>query len=252
MSVPAVGWARRTGVELRLPTFARILLLTLADILGQSGKLYPSIPYLAEQTGLSENSVRKWLRYLQGRGVIEILASIGNRTHYRLLRDRPLQDLKGSDQPPPARRGGSTPARREGVQDVDPCKSERGPLQIGPPTPARLAPEPLEPRINQDARERAREGSFKNEWEEERDVAATPQPDDDPLDRPVDPEMVRSEVAKLFRELRMKAYPPRAAVLDPQEQQDLLSPRKIRPAFLTGAALAASRAACGIPVPVGG
>jgi hypothetical protein len=44
----------------------------------------------------------------------------------------------------------------------------------------------------------------------------------DPLDLPVDPEYVRAVVADLRHELRMRAYPPRAASMSRTDQIDTL------------------------------
>ena len=63
--------------------------------------------------------------------------------------------------------------------------------------------------------------------------------DDNP---PVDPGVVLAELESLRRSMRMKAYPPRAATLSPDEQVESLCPHRPRVYHLPDAALRAARA----------
>jgi hypothetical protein len=64
----------------------------------------------------------------------------------------------------------------------------------------------------------------------------------------VDPQHVRAVVAQLKHELRMRAYPPRAATMSPEDQVDeVLGPRRPKPAPLSAVQLAAARRIAGIP-----
>ena len=61
-------------------------------------------------------------------------------------------------------------------------------------------------------------------------------------DAPVDPGIALAVLGDLQRSLRMRAYPPRAAALSPDEQADALCPRRPRPHYLPDAVLHAARA----------
>jgi Helix-turn-helix domain len=173
MSVPATGWAVAQGRAHKLPTFARMLLVVLADILGRTGKLCPSVPYLAEFTGMSERTVDKFLPVLIQHGLIAASKSVGNVTHYVLLRP----DTPASLAP-------VTPARLAGVNGAHPHKAQQEPPQDTTRTPASLAPEPYrtkkEPKTRaEDARENPSVLSFPTLGRKSPAPAPEPQPDPD-------------------------------------------------------------------------
>jgi hypothetical protein len=73
----------------------------------------------------------------------------------------------------------------------------------------------------------------------EQDVMHADLPDPD---APVDPEYVRAVVADLRHEFRMRAYPPRAATMSPDDQVDVLVPKpRPRTAYLSPEVLRALR-----------
>jgi hypothetical protein len=63
---------------------------------------------------------------------------------------------------------------------------------------------------------------------------ALPKAEADPLDAPVDPARALAAFAEMRHALRMKAYPPRAAVLSREEQMALCDPLpRPKAAYLT-------------------
>jgi hypothetical protein len=70
-------------------------------------------------------------------------------------------------------------------------------------------------------------------------VRGEPVPEDD--NPPVDPGVVLAELESLRRSMRMKAYPPRAAAMSPDEQAEALCPRRPQAHHLPDAQLRAAR-----------
>ena len=70
-------------------------------------------------------------------------------------------------------------------------------------------------------------------------VRGEPVADDD--NPPVDPGVVLAELESLRRSMRMKAYPPRAAAMSPDEQAEALCPRRPQAHHLPDAQLRAAR-----------
>jgi hypothetical protein len=158
MSIPATGWAVEQGCQHKLPTFARMLLVVLADIFGRTGRLCPSIPYLAKRTGLSERTIRNLVPLLINLGLIAVTKSVGSVTHYQLLRSDLHADTPASLAAVSSDKLSPAPARPAGVNGAHPGKPGTEPRQVLPTTPASLAAEPLsEPRREPKTRARASE-----------------------------------------------------------------------------------------------
>ena len=259
MSIPATGWAVEQGCQHKLPTFARMLLVVLADILGRTGRLCPSIPYLAHRTGLSERTVRKFVDVLVQHGLIAAAKSVGNVTHYVLLRPDT-----------PASLAGVTPVSLTRVNGADPGKTRQEPRQDTTLTPASLAAEPYrtkkEPKTRaEDARENPRLSDSLAVGRKSEAALPPAPPPTQPEREPTNAEIMANRQRHLDE---IAAMPPALAAavrslanaFEPQrgpwrwpehsveEQQTAVAPPKVRPAFLAGAALAAARAAAGIRV----
>lgn len=80
MSVEQIALAWASGV----PPIDRLVLLALADWADKAGRCWPSVPQLAEKTGVHERTVRLALIRLEAGGKLERQSVIGKGTRYRL------------------------------------------------------------------------------------------------------------------------------------------------------------------------
>jgi hypothetical protein len=261
MSIPAFGWALDQGARMKLRPSDRLLLLYLADqssmtaqgeMLCRAGQ-----ERIVKFTGLAPNTVRAAAERLAKAQLIRVIAAVGMVTKYVILRGTPANGAGVT----PAKRAGVTPSNGAGVapQNVahhpsTDCVEPPHGLRL---TPANRAPVPsssqdYSPKSRAPAREAGRfENSGKQEGAAPPTAPPRPQPDatdsGDPGDQPADPGQVAAVLAALKRELRMRAYPPRAAVLDRDEQIAAVEDKpRPKPAHLAGAALAAARARAGV------
>lgn len=69
MSGEAVAWAKRAGTGLGVGPYT--LLLLIADYADQEAKAWPGIGLLSEMIGTSERSIMRWVKVLEGAGLIE-------------------------------------------------------------------------------------------------------------------------------------------------------------------------------------
>jgi hypothetical protein len=250
MSVPYIAWAFQ---QRDLTAAQKLVLISLCDRANGERVCFPSFPKIASDCELSLRAVAGAVRHLcdvrrliakvtdkQERAAI--LSQCGARPGtlsnvYRIL--RPADGANGydhtpaksarvpqEDSPTPAKSARPTSAKYARVEAQTPAPDARIPLQNIPKTPAKYAPEPSKEPTTEPLRAQAREegGRIKNSGKQEGDASPTtpPQPEpsgsDDPADRPADPGHVAAVLAALKRDLRMRAYPPRAAALDRNEQ----------------------------------
>jgi len=126
MSVRMVQAFKKTG----LPPTDRLVAFMLADHHNDStGRCDPSIPLLAEETGLHPRSVERSLADIELAGHVTIIRKPGIRNSYNL---HPRHSAAGGTQSPPAEdRGtpgtqpGGPPAQRRDTPGTAPPESER-------------------------------------------------------------------------------------------------------------------------------
>ena len=110
MSVEAMSWAMKLPKEQLGDASARHVLLCLANYAGPEGKhAFPSAATLAEQTGLSERTVRYKLDVLESAGLIvrgkQAIAAVHIERHDRRPVVYDLQLKRGANSAPRAERG---------------------------------------------------------------------------------------------------------------------------------------------------
>ena len=71
-----------------------LLLLALADWSDDSGRSFPTMEMIARKSRLSERHVRRIMRDLEKKGILEIKFQIGDRSHYILRTDKLKNDAK--------------------------------------------------------------------------------------------------------------------------------------------------------------
>lgn len=259
MSIEAMNWA----YEQPITGWAKPILVMLADHADQNHEAWPSIARQACRVGCSERTIQSGLRELERGGYIRLDVGVGRGHVSRYqLQVRPRQcgaekvrelhpsTIKGAN-PAPINGAGAAPFRA--AKGANRVVKGANPALKG----AGAAPEPLRTLREPKARARAREGQdFKIE-ENKREASLSylrPDPEaPDPLDRPVDPARFRDLRRELDRSLQMKAYPPRAPILDAQQQQEVYAAAArplAGPKFLPPEYLAVMRRAAGYGVPV--
>ena len=258
MSAPAFAWAMERGATLKLKPADRLVLLYLADMANGEKVCWPGQEKIVEFTGLALRTVRVSLQRLHGLQLIRAETRDGFVTRYHVLRtDTPANHPGNSYQGTPAN---SLPLPRQ-IVPTHPGKSCSEPRQMVALTPANCPPDPFSTQEETlKTRVGAREGKqakVEDSGEEaSKPVAPVSEPpkapvigvatpgggqsytppkaEADPLDAPVDPETVRAAFAEMRHALRMKAYPPRAAVLSRHEQIALCDDRpRPKAAYLT-------------------
>ena len=258
MSVPYIAWA---FAQRGLTPARRVVLIALCERANGLGTCFPSEAALAEDCELSRRAVIDAVHYLRAeRGLIaivtnpvereEILRQAGARTTTRANVYRILRPIDGANSAHSSQPDSANPARSSNVvsakfarstsrecanasnrvckkQQIEGAKSAHEPLK-----------EPFnEPRGAQARPNQARIFSITNEPP----PSGEPQPEDD--NPPVDPGVALAVLDDLKRSLRMRAYPPRAAVMSPDEMATAAcGMAHVRPAYLPDAMLAALRA----------
>lgn len=136
MSVQAMSWALSLPIQSLKDSSARHVLLCLANYAGSNGAgAFPSASTLAQDTGLSERTVRYKLDDLEKSGLIQkgnqAIAAVHIDRHDR----RPVvYDLQLSRGANPA------PRTKRGADDVTGCNSQQNGVQPGTERGAEAAP----------------------------------------------------------------------------------------------------------------
>lgn len=126
MSVRMIQAFKKSG----LPATERLVAYMLADHHNDStGRCDPSIPLLAEETGLHPRSVERAIHAIEREGHITVTRKAGVRHSYSL---HPRQSAAGDSAPPPAentgtpgRESGGPPAERRDTPGTESPESER-------------------------------------------------------------------------------------------------------------------------------
>ena len=138
MSVQAMSWALSLPVQTLKDSSARHVLLCLANYAGSNGAgAFPSASTLAQDTGLSERTVRYKLDDLEKFGLIQkgnqAIAAVHIDRHDRRPVVYDLQILRGAN---PA------PREKRGADDATGCNSQQNGVQPGTERGAAAAPNP--------------------------------------------------------------------------------------------------------------
>ena len=261
MSAPAFAWALERGATLALKPAERLVLLYLADMANGAKVCWPGQPLIVRFTGLAPNTVTVAIKRLAAMQLIRVEATPGKVAKYHILRPDT-----------PANGGAVTPANGGVVYEPTPANRMVVPPQnVGghprkcdgqPPHDLRRPPpnrgddpsytQVSDPKRRASAPEAGKILSFPEKQEartptsEPPTKAATsgsshPEPEDD--NPPVDPGVALAVLDDLKRSLRMRAYPPRAAVMSPDEMATAACGMPhVRPAYLPDDVLAALRA----------
>lgn len=252
MSAPAFAWALERGAALKLPPSERLVLIYLADMANGEKICWPGQTRIARYTGLALRTVISVLKKLADRQLIRVETSAGRVSRYHILRTDTPANSAVVHEPTHANRPVVTPANGAVVGHRTPANGGGEPLQTVQSTPANGADDPSS---TQEEDPKRQVSEVFQDREEGKQAGSRLQPDAttgcDPLDLPADPGKIAAAIEELKRDLRMRAYPPRAAVLNRQEQIDATATPQARPAPLTPAHLAAmrQRAGYGRPVP---
>jgi hypothetical protein len=271
MSIPAFAWALEQGAALGLRTSDRLVLIYLADQANGAKVCWPGQPLIERYTGLKNNTVRAAINRLTVMQLIRAEMTPGKVTRYHILRaDTPANGTGVT----PANEHRVTPANGTGVPPQTgtgyPLNCGGGPPQNSALTPANGTGDPFRPK-KEDPKRRASApeagkilsfpekeeaatqpvafGSYLDQLRARRAqplvvgqdvVRGEPVADDD--NPPVDPGVALAVLDELKRSLRMKAYPPRAAAMSPDEQAEALCPRRPQANYLPDAVLRVARA----------
>lgn len=138
MSVQAMSWALSLPVQTLKDSSARHVLLCLANYAGSNGTgAFPSASTLAQDTGLSERTVRYKLDDLEQSGLIkkgnQAIAAVHIDRHDRRPVVYDLQILRGANTAPRAKRG---------ADDATGCNPQQNGVQSGTERGAAAAPNP--------------------------------------------------------------------------------------------------------------
>lgn len=138
MSVQAMSWALSLPTETLKDSSARHVLLCLANYAGSNGTgAFPSASTLAQDTGLSERTVRYKLDDLEQSGLIkkgnQAIAAVHIDRHDRRPVVYDLQILRGANPAPRSKRG---------ADDATGCKPQQNGVQPGTERGAAAAPNP--------------------------------------------------------------------------------------------------------------
>lgn len=127
-------WLDGVASDAKLPgTSSRLAITLLRYMNRKTGDAWPSIPRLAADLAVSENTVRKSLKALVDGGHLKIEAGGGNRSNRYKMTAHPCNKLKGSPL-----------HKTEGVKNSTPAVSEHRPLQFRDVDPCRkLNPNPI-------------------------------------------------------------------------------------------------------------
>jgi hypothetical protein len=275
MSAPAFAWAFEKGHELGLTSSQLVLLLYMADQANCVGQFFTGQPRLAKYTRLTERTIRELIPQLAALGLIRVTATPGKSTMYQILRQpigaeatsapaiasspangaptpatssspprQPVPPHPGNSRQQPRKFASPTPEATSadplGTQEVDPKRRASAPEAgriLSFPEKESTAPKPVEfGSYLEQLRRRAQPLVVGQEV-----VRGEPVPEDD--NPPVDPGVALAVLDDLKRSLRMRAYPPRAAILSRDEMATAAcGMRHVRPAYLPDAQLRAARA----------
>lgn len=136
MSVQAMSWALSLPVQTLKDSSARHVLLCLANYAGSNGTgAFPSASTLAQDTGLSERTVRYKLDDLEQSGLItkgnQAIAAVHIDRHDRRPVVYDLQILRGAN---------TAPRSKRGADDAAGCNSQQNGVQPGTERGAAAAP----------------------------------------------------------------------------------------------------------------
>ena len=267
MSAPAFAWAFEKGHELGLTSSQLVLLLYMADQANcrEADGFFTGQPRLAKYTRLTERTIRELIPQLAALGLIRVTATPGKPTMYQILR-QPIgaeatsalataaSPANGASAPELA----SAPPRQS--VPPNPGNSRQPPRKFASPTPEATSADPYctqedYPKKGACAPEASQVLSFPENGTPQPEPSSSSAPptqattygsshsepeDDNP---PVDPGVALAVLDDLKRSLRMRAYPPRAAVMSPDEMATAAcGMRHVRPAYLPDEVLAALRA----------
>src|SRR3990167_5069977 len=138
VSVQAMSWALSLPVQTLKDSSARHVLLCLANYAGSNGTgAFPSASTLAQDTGLSERTVRYKLDDLEQSGLIkkgnQAIAAVHIERHDRRPVVYDLQILRGANPAPRTKRG---------ADDATGCNAQQNGVQPGTERGAAAAPNP--------------------------------------------------------------------------------------------------------------
>lgn len=149
---PHFAWAMDIGRELKLPTSERIVLMVLAERANGSRECWPSLPKIADDTGLSPRTVHTAVHKLEDRGLIRIENRGRGSLHYRILRPTQSEEWTPRILQPMQDQGVEILQPVQGEADSTPCNHRNS-------TPEIIASESLkEPPKHSSAHASAREG----------------------------------------------------------------------------------------------
>jgi Helix-turn-helix domain len=275
MSAPAFAWAFEKGHELGLTSSQLVLLLYMADQANCAGQFFTGQPRLAKYTRLTERTIRELIPQLAVLGLIRVTATPGKPTMYQIVRQPIGAEATSAPEPHSSRANGASPPEATSAPPRQPVpphpgNSRQQPRKFASPTPEATSADPLgtqeeDPKRRASAPEAGKILSFPEKestapkpvefgsyLEQLRKraqplvvgqevVRGEPVPEDD--NPPVDPGVALAVLDDLKRSLRMRAYPPRAAVMSPDEMATAACGMPhVRPAYLPDDVLAALRA----------
>lgn len=219
MSVPAFAWALEQGRSHRLSASDRIVLIYLADKANGARVCWPGQETIAEWTGLTSRTVRAALGRLAKTGLIRLEERPGKVTSYHIQREdnpEPRKQFPGYTPAIASGVGGQTPAMVSG----DPGNSCTPPRKLTARTPEAISAEPVLTKY--EPKKEAFQKLDGMEGREGKEESPPPDPNAaDPLDRPVDPKQFASLIGSIARGFQNN-YPPRAAILDPRQQREVI------------------------------
>lgn len=259
MSAPAFAWALEEGRVRKLPTSDRMVLVYLADKANGILKAWPSQATIADNTGLTDRAVRISTGRLEVAGLIRI-ETRGKSRLYHVLRP-----VNGSAYTPELT-SCDTPQRPELTSDELSTTPELTSVvqcttpELASPTPELTSGTPeltsAKPSSNQEenlkTREEGEDLKIPEEGKAEKSAAPTgcaPSSEVAPQTKEGDAQMA-AQLAGLARDLArgfQNNYPPRAAILDREQQQDVYRAlQRPKPAHLPSDILASQRRRLGI------
>lgn len=170
MSVQAMSWALSLPVQTLKDSSARHVLLCLANYAGSNGTgAFPSASTLAQDTGLSERTVRYKLDDLEQSGLIkkgnQAIAAVHIDRHDRRPVVYDLQILRGANPAPRAKRG---------ADDATGCNPQQNGVQPGTERGAAAAPNPS---LNHQGTEEQQQREIDAALAEQNSAAIEPQDD---------------------------------------------------------------------------
>jgi hypothetical protein len=267
MSAPAFAWALDMGREMKLSAPERLVLVVLADRANGKRFCWPSVVQLMLDTGLARHTILKVVHALAGLGLIRIEKKGKHHVYHVERAPEPVQnetDDRSRSAPETGLDLHRTAAQTGANPSPDRCKSDTR-------TGANLTPKPLREPIKEpeDARERAQ--ARQNAKSPEEGSGSPPPPAPPPKapvlgattgggstyrqpgaepDQPVDPKQFAALIGSLTRGFQNN-YPPRAAILDRDQQREVIqAAQRPKAKYLPPEYLAVIRRAAGYGVRV--